>query len=368
MKKLLTFVLVICLLICAVQAFAEGSTTYHVDELGLSIAIPSDLLVYTLDGQSDDRLLQLFGTNKEDWEDNMNATGTYLLACDTEFQCAIELKKYESMFTDFDQLSDTVLNVLATSLISGIEEAGATVIDSEICHHEQATYLRFRLINPLYGTDAHVLSYFTTYLGTGVTVNIWSPFGEIDSSTEEMADNIIASICFDSDPAAATEAEQTEAFVYTTPSGVSFTVPDNWVESPMNEERDYLDVKFTSNEEDGLGILYTEEDVWGAMPAWMKGNLPREDFNNTIFTSDNFGEMAEELDLEVTDTSWQMINGREYFAIEGTAQGYGLSVPSTSLWHIENGYMFIFSFNDNPDNPYYGDFEALMNSVVYPDW
>lgn len=156
-------------------------------------------------------------------------------------------------------------------------------------------------------------------------------------------------------------------------SGLSFTVPTNWVETPMSKEREYLDVKFTSNTSEGLSIIFASEDIFeledfkSELSGFEKLFLSREMMGNDLFTP---ADIAKMLGCKESNVSVVTFGDREYFCAEFAASGeiYGLtiSIPSTCLVRCENGYFYMFLFSGNRNHEYYDDFESLVTSAKYP--
>lgn len=71
-----------------------------------------------------------------------------------------------------------------------------------------------------------------------------------------------------------------------------------------------------------------------------------------------------------TPYPWITYGNKEYFIYEtvqsGSAYGMTVKVPMTILVRCENGFMYMFQFCGTKDNPYFSDFEKLVNSAKYP--
>lgn len=187
---------------------------------------------------------------------------------------------------------------------------------------------------------------------------------------------IVESIHFDTEPKLNKSPIQTEAFLYTDKdSGISFTVPANWVETPMNEERKYLDAKFSSILEEGLCIIFSSEDIYESedlkseLTATEKFFLTRAAIGNDIFPKAYIAEMC---GCKEKDVSIVTYGGIEYYSAEtvasGTAYGGTLSIPMVYLIRCENGYLYTFQFNGTSDSKYFKDFKSLVTSAEYPEF
>lgn len=170
-------------------------------------------------------------------------------------------------------------------------------------------------------------------------------------------------------------AVETGSFRYTdSVSGMSFVVPENWVESAMFEEREYIDAKFTSSLDKGLCIIFMSEDMLSesfleeaGISSLEKILISRGDLDNSLFTKDDVAAMYGESPSAV---SMDVCGNKEYFVLETeqVANVYGVSVlvPLTVYVRCENGYMYMFQFNGAKGTTYFKDFENLVKSAEFP--
>ena len=370
MKKFLStlwiFFLVFCFL--PLSAFA-ASDTYELDELGMSIEIPSDYVVFTRDVRSDDPNLSAYGVTKDELYSLMLERSVYLNAWDKDINYEIIVTMTASPLEDYNQLSDTTLSGLVSALETEYAAMGITLIRSDIYQHSQAKFAKIYISQPNNGETAYGLQYNTVYNGKAINITLQSYSGKRDASKETIIQIIVNSVHFDSEPQYSEPPAQTEAFTYTDKdSGLSFTVPANWVEAPLSDERDIIDAKFISNLEDGPIIFFTTEDLFPGLSETSKGKLLRSDIGNSVFSK---SEIADALGCKASEVSTATIGDREYYyaevvVTETTANGVTISVPMITYLRCENGYMYMFQFLGGTDSQSYSDFSALMNSLVYP--
>ena len=142
----------------------------------------------------------------------------------------------------------------------------------------------------------------------------------------------------------------------------------------MTEDRKYLDAKFVSNKEEGLSIIFTSTDLLSedvledsGISTLQANLLSRADMNNSIFTK---ADVAAMMNCSVEDISMVNYGEKEYFSAEvitsGTAYGLTLSSPMFCLLRCENGYMYMFQFNNSNSSAYFKDLEMLVSSAKYP--
>lgn len=371
-KVLLSFCLVFCLF--PSYAFAANST-YELDELGMSIELPSDHVVFTRDIKANDLNLIAYGLTKDGLSSLMQERSIYLNAWDEDINYEIIVTMLDSPFEDYNQFSNTSLSAFVSALDTEYAGLGITMIRSEFYQHSQAKFAKIYISQPNNGETAYGLQYHTVYDGKAINITLQSYSGKIDSSKEAVLKKIVDTVHFDTEPQFNPPPAQTEAFTYTDPtSGMVFTVPANWVEEPMFKEREFIDIKFVSNLEEGLAIIFASEDMLSdsfleesGVSGFEKLLVSRSDLDNSMLTKADVAAMYGESESAVSMVTY---GNKEYFIYEtvqsGSAYGMTVKVPMTILVRCENGFMYMFQFCGTKDNPYYGDFVALLNSVKYP--
>lgn len=164
MKKLCLFVLAFTLLFTmATAAFAASSETYWLEDLGLSIDIPSEYVVFTRDIADDDPNLTAYGLSKKDLLDSMESNNIYLNACDADINFEVTVTMTDSEIRDFNLLSDTTLKALGSSLQSAYADNGITVEKYEVFQHSQAKFLKIYTDQPSGADSVYGLQYYTIY-------------------------------------------------------------------------------------------------------------------------------------------------------------------------------------------------------------
>lgn len=371
MKRLLSVILsLIMALFMSFAAGAESNTEYWLEDLGMSIYIPSEYIAFTRDIDDNDPNLSACGLEKSYLSDLFELGDIYLDAWDRDVNFEILVTMTESTISDFNLISDSTLTLLASRLDSEYESYGITIEKTAIYQHEQAKFIK--IYAQTSGEDtAYVLQFYTTYDNKAINISLRSNYGRIDAGTELDFTAIVDSVHFDKEPQAvqaAQAAPDTEAFTYTDKdTGVEFTVPSNWVRETLSDDSQDLDAMFASNKDPGMCIAYASADIWSEVPFYEKIGSSRADINNSAFTPD---ELAKVLDIPKNELTSVRYNGKEYYKRASTeltaASGEALEISTTYLMRIENGYVYAFQFSGDESNLYYGDFEALLKSVKYP--
>lgn len=376
MKRIITTLLIFCFVLCLLPVSAFAATgTYDLDELGMSIELPSDHIVFTRDIKANDPNLSAYGLTKDGLSSLMQERSIYLNAWDEDINYEIIITMMDSPLADYNLLSDTTLAAVVSSFETEYAGAGITFIRSDIYQHSQAKFAKIYISQPNNGETAYGLQYNTVYNDKAINITMQSYSGKIDSNKESILKKIVDTVHFDTDPQLNPPPTQTEAFTYTDPtSGMTFTVPANWVEEPMFKEREFIDVKFVSNLEEGLAIIFASEDMLSdgfleesGVSGFEKLLVSRSDLDNSMLTKVDVAAMYGESESAVSMVTY---GNKEYFIYEtvqsGSAYGMTVKVPMTILVRCENGFMYMFQFSGAQDSPYFADFEKLVSSVKYP--
>lgn len=369
MKKFCFLILMLTLLfMMSTTAFAASNETYRLDELGLSIDIPSDYVVFTRDIADDDPNLSVYGLNKNDMSDLMESRNLYLDAWDTYVNFEITVTMTDISISDFNLISDTTLNFLASSFTEEYASYGITIDTCEIYQHDQAKFLKIYQSKPDGANIVYGLQYYTVYDHKAINITMLSYSGAIDSEKGSILASIVKTVHFDQEPLRMEPPPDTEAFLYRDEdTGCEFTVPANWTQKPLSQDRETIDVEFASNKEPGLCIFYGSTDIWAEMSFSEKKGLTRADIDNTIYSPEEFAESA---GVEKGQISTVSYGGKEYFAytttISTSEYGFDFEATQTYLIRFENGYGYNFQFAGDSTSPYYDDFVSLLESVKYP--
>lgn len=369
MKRLLSsLILIVVTLSVSTVVYATSSKTYKLDDLGMSIDIPNEYIAFTRSISDNDPNLSKYGLNKGDLTDLMVSRNIYLNAWDDAVNFEIIVTMVESSISDFNLMSDTMLNTLASSFKTEYANSGITLEKYEIFQHNQAKFIKI-YINQPNGTDkTYGLQYYTVYDNKAINLTIQSYSGKIDFEKETILKSIVSTVHFDKAPMLPEISVKTNAFVYKdNETGCEFTVPANWSQEPLSQNRESLDIKFTSNEEPGLCILYGSTDMWTELSSTERKGLSRAELNNSVLSLE---DLAETMGIDQGKLSTVLYGGKEYYKymLTSTPSTYGINIEITitCLMRVENGYAYVFQFFGDSKNAYYKDFESLVSSVKYP--
>ncbi len=372
MKRIIWGLLVVLIALTVMPAgvFALSGQPYEIEELDMKLEIPDEYVVFTRDTDANDPKFSQINMTKEDLTSWMEGANAYLVAFDEFMDFEINIMVEDSTLESFATISDSYLSAMGESIREEYESAGQTVTLTRLYQQDQTKFIQIFLDSADSMGQANCIQSYTVYNGKAINILFYCYDGRIEASEEARLLDILDSITF-GDPPRTSTIPETEAFEYReSQSGVTFTVPANWSETPLENTRQILKAKFTSNVE-GDTIMYGFMDLWNSgWSAEDKQGHERSEIDNS-FLSDV--EIAVYLGVDPKDVSKVTYGGYDYFKINTDTselfyEGSGVTMDMTQLMRIENGYMYCFYFSGNSwNNSNYADFEALLETVEYPE-
>ena len=367
MKKIAAIFMAIMLAINLAIPARAASEEYEVSEMGISLEIPDEYIVFTRDMDKNDPAFADFGVSKETLMDQFDTGHIYLNAVLPSGNEEIVVTMEENIISEFNGLGETSLLMLASTLKDGYEEYGISVSSYDIYHHPQLEFIRIYFNT----TDktTYGLQYYTIYGGQAMNFTMRSYDGPISGSQERTIQNVVDSVDLHFYVPTKTPAAETPAFVHTDPdTGTTFTVPANWSVQPFSKERDILDIQFSCAEDPALLIAYASNDIWSELSFFEKLFMSREKTEDILSST---AQVAEEYGVPESSVSKMTYNGETYFIVEApyTTDLYGTSFTATvnQAIHVEDGWMYMFNFYGDASNPHFDDFEKLLKSIEYGD-
>ena len=367
MKKIAAIFMAIMLVINLAIPARAASEEYVVSEMGISLDIPDEYIVFTRDMDKSDAALSDYGISKDELMEQFTAGNIYLNAVLPDGNEEIVVTMEENIISEFNGLGETSLLMLASTLKDGYEEYGISVSSYDIYHHPQLEFIRIYFNT----TDktAYGLQYYTIYGGQAMNFTMRSYDGPISGSQERTIQNVVDSVDLHFYVPTKTPVAETPAFVHTDPdTGTTFTVPANWSVQPFSKERDILDIQFSCAEDPALMISYASYDLWSELSFFEKLFMSRSKAEELLSSTEYIAEMME---VPESSISKKVFNGKEYYFVETTyaTEMYGMNFSSkvNLAVHIEDGWCYMFYFYGESNNPRYDEFVQLVKSVEYGD-
>lgn len=148
-------------------------------------------------------------------------------------------------------------------------------------------------------------------------------------------------------------------------SGVSFTVPAGWTETPLSKARQFIDVKYTNDSNRDLMLMFGATDLWEAVPSSYKVGKSRSDYNDNTFSVNDLGDI-----LQIIDTKniiEKEFNGIHFYIFDTTQEqqvmGMTITINTTHAFHMENGWAYWFQLTHTNSDDVTEELEKIVETV-----
>lgn len=360
MKKIIGILFALILIVNLAVPAQAASVEYEIPELDMAISIPDEYIVFTRDMWEDEAFLSEYGLSKEDFLEALGAD-TYLDALNPQGTDEIMVTLTEDAEFDTRELGEAGLRILASTIEAQFEEAGLTVFTADIYHNRQLDFIYLYSYAP--ETDVYTIQYFASYDGKSLFVTLYSYSTAVSEEQETRIRSVVDSITLSSYAPEIRQVEETPAFLYTDEeTGTSFTVPAGWKDLGMTEEEDFAYVQFSYSKNPMLIIQYCSIDMYRDMSKYETLTSNKKRYEEMY--------LEEFMGLE-NDPKIISYNGVSYSIGERSASyeeyGFPVTAKVTEAVHVENGRLYAFHFLGGMDDPQFGEFEKVLETVEYGD-
>lgn len=237
MKKVVSLIITILFgSLSILTVYAVNTNTYQIDELDMSIDIPTEYVVFTRDMESDDLNLETYGLTKDELLYVMEAGNIYMSILDKDNNFEILITMVENDLEDLNEFDDTAITALVSLLKEEYEKLGVIIDRYDVYQHSQAKFVKIYQSSDegtIFG-----LQYYTIYANKAINITMKSYSDKINLSEESIMKQIIDNMHFRtevtlSSKMAESEKETTESFIYKDDeTGVEFIVPSGQPSMP----------------------------------------------------------------------------------------------------------------------------------------
>ncbi len=352
MKKLLSFMLLVIILIVPFSSIAANGTAVYIEEMDLSVVIPPEFDFFTRQVTADDPNLKKYGITRDYILSEMKSQGDYLVAFADGANTILEIAMYSTTISDFSSLDVSALNQVASSFSSQYANFGVTLQKYEIYSNSQAKFIKMHMKANGSSDPFYTVQYTTGRGGNLINFTLKSYSGTITSSQESALKSITDSAVFG---AGANSYGSGSAIYKDKKTGLQLTIPANWEEHKPSDG-DEMNVDTTFFPEDGENFVgYVSDDLWGSFNAEEKNKYSRSDVDNDYFSIKSIASA-----FEVSEDKVRMVayGGKQYYCVDETW--------CVRLIRIENGYIYMFQYYGTKTDKNYRGFESIIQSVKYP--
>lgn len=185
--------------------------THAIPELGLTLTIPDDLVVFGKSVDPKDRNLMLLDANADDLEEYHFEEGIYLDAIETDWAYAIEA----ALRTGEDAEAFKGVSSITPDVMQDVEDSlrsyyGSSAKKLEFARYEtsQAVYLRVSYQMPQAESPYCVEEYFTLYDGQVICLRLSSYTGPVTPEQQKLLKTVVDTAVFDSPAAPAAAGDK----------------------------------------------------------------------------------------------------------------------------------------------------------------
>ena len=363
-KFLLLFMLMMML---TVAVRAADTKTVRIEELGVSIDVPSKTPVITQDSASYAAVDIDSLSETQQW---MKEKNVYLLLHDdnsSRYRCQLFASPFA--LERIDLFDDTVLERLLELEKSIFAERGLPVSSATVFRTDHAVFFRIEFSDQDGdGRKSQGIAYFTVH--NYQNVGFMQQYeGEISKNFRERGERIINTLRFDPDPEA--EPVQGSTEFRDNVSGASFTVPEGW--TPVGVNIDVESVTKNPSLSDSVFIRSDDEshmeyqcvDMMQVLPDLLDRLIPRE----MIDQEHIYIDVVKKWIGHVRSAKTQTIGGRDYYVLEHEEKDelWG-EYEATSVVFIQNGCAYLLRFSGTADHPRYADFLSVVETAEFPEY
>ena len=325
MKKAISLLGAIIILLSIPAVSIAAQNEYKLPDVGITIVIPDGNYVLTRDISSSDPALTFYGMSKTDCLSFMEERNIYLNAVNSDVTKEIVVTMTENIISDLNLLPNSTIDTMLSSLIDTYSQAGITIDSSDYYQHEQAKFIVFGIHQNGTNGLTYGKQYFTIYNYKAINVTFYSYDGPLSDWDNFINEITISGIKFDTPPQKQEPAAKTEPIKYTDPkTGVSFTVPANWIQEETNKPRETIDVKFESTDYEAM-ILFGCVDLWSQLTESERAGNKRSNVNLSVITNDEIKEIVSSFGGDVRAYSKETISGTKYIVFDHTSSIGGFS-------------------------------------------
>lgn len=364
MKKMLTALFILALaIVFTVPALAANTTTYTIDEFGVSVNVPTSFIVFTRDIDENDPNLNLLGFDKSTLLNSMIEGDIYLdiISPNNDYSILISNQKMDltEMMPNIEDYSDADLQIMYEQVEDALEDIGVICLSKEIYFSDNYKFIKIQSID---SNNYPCIQLMTFVNGKTTTFTMESFTGTLSQEMKNVLTQIVNSM----------EIESTPIIVYKRPTsytngdcGVSFTVRAGWGQYEQVVEQGYTKIKFVN--EAGNTMLFGYKDIYSELPLDDQTMYSREDINCAYIDEDDLRSILTEDGSEISDINYRYFDHIKYFKVYLNKDTFINDTNTIMYIMVFHGTMYIFNFDGYEESTAYEDFVNLVASANYEE-
>ena len=348
-------------------AMAAELIPYEFEEYGLTVSLPEDLEVFTLDTPADDPSYALCGLTKEDM-DVFLKEGSYCFdAMNRSWE--YELTLYVADEADAPAyLDEELAGLYLEDIVRDYEGESVTVTSSGIYHHDQTEFIKLQYIESWDGIDFDNIAYCTVYGGKVFSLSLYDYTGDITYERESLANKVVNSICFSEDllpekpykpsapaatPAPPVGVVPPQLYVHEE-SGASFELKSGWREVRKDPKDGTVVFSPASAPEEYMKFFCM--DLWSQLDKKEQRRTPRSGMDQDALAAET---LAAALGGSADAGDMVKVGEYDYFRY--------MTKDEIVYIYLKDGKAYTFCFHGNTALQFYNEFLRTIGGAAFPD-
>ena len=234
--KRLSLVIVLCLVLALFTPMTimatDAANTYELSELELSVDIPDKYSVITRETDAGDPVFGKYGISKESVTAHFETNNIYLNALSNTNSEEIVVTMLSNTMSDFNTLSDPMLEILASKLEEEFKAYNVNILDYEIYHHAQTKFLKIYFHDS--ANTAYGIQYYTICNYKAMNFTLKSYSGDITPEQESTIKTVVDSVKYNTISANSEQEEGTSSSDYSSTTDDPIMSSDNTLADVYN--------------------------------------------------------------------------------------------------------------------------------------
>lgn len=199
MKRIVSFAAAVFLCLAApVCALAAQGGVWEIGELGITLTVPDDAYVLTRDVEENDPALAFLETSREDTLAFLEENNDYLMAFapDWRYEIYLTLEQEKKSWVSLSACSASEIAEAVDATRANYIDEGMEVLSCAAYDSGSATFIEILYNYTEENYTKFLLEYYTIYNNQGISLMLFSNYGEVDEAQQNAMRALVNEIRF----------------------------------------------------------------------------------------------------------------------------------------------------------------------------
>ena len=353
---------------------SKGYQVLYLERPDLEITLPAEFVAFTRGMSPDDPAFAQMDYTPEYMAQILESGELYLDAIAPDGSCEVLVMTIDYPYGDLNYFSDVQVEDVLKSRRELFESEGSEWIDGKVIQHYQAKFLEIDYSTKYGLTTLYAREYYTLYDDKIISITMTSMTGELTREQKDILSEIIRNLQFGTESTAEdTSFTSSLSTKYRdSQTGLGLTIPTLWEEANIGKKNPDYTAKFTNELYPDSPITLAVQDLYGSgrwQTLWPELSVDgREEVDHALLTGE---VVAELIGCEVSQIASTRYGDREYFRIlwypSVKVSGKMEKKPACTLVRCENGYLYVFQYVGEVNDPGFSQFRRMVAKAAYSD-